>query len=115
VPTGKSRNTATTRHARGVLLQGLFHFQDDVVIHIRPRPDGRAGIAMRSKSRYVDRLFCAFNAKRIRRFFRRVAMFPRQKSRHRLPRKISGTIGALLLSARIVRSTAALLIFIDRF
>jgi uncharacterized protein (DUF1499 family) len=51
----------------------LFHFEDDVVIQIRPTPDGESLIEMRSKSRdgLGDQ---GINAKRIRHFFDRVAL-----------------------------------------
>jgi uncharacterized protein (DUF1499 family) len=51
----------------------LFHFQDDIVIVIRPTPDGESLIEMRSKSRDGKGDF-GINAKRIRRFFDRVAL-----------------------------------------
>ena len=51
----------------------LFHFQDDIVIQIRPTPDGESLIEMRSKSR-DGKGDLGVNAIRIRRFFDRVAL-----------------------------------------
>ena len=56
-----------------VATSKLFHFQDDVVIQIRPTPDGVSLIEMRSKSRDGIGDF-GVNARRIRRFFDRVAL-----------------------------------------
>lgn len=56
-----------------VATSRLFHFQDDVVIQIRPIPDGVSLIEMRSKSRDGIGDF-GVNARRIRRFFDRVAL-----------------------------------------
>jgi len=51
----------------------LFHFQDDIVIQIRPTPDGESLVEMRSKSR-DGKGDLGVNAIRIRRFFDRVAL-----------------------------------------
>jgi uncharacterized protein (DUF1499 family) len=56
-----------------VATSKLWHFQDDIVIQIRPTPDGASLIEMRSKSRDGTGDF-GVNAKRIRRFFDRVAL-----------------------------------------
>ena len=56
-----------------VVTSWLFHFEDDVVIQIRPTPDGVSLIEMRSKSRDGIGDF-GVNARRIRRFFDRVAL-----------------------------------------
>jgi len=56
-----------------VATSRLFHFQDDVVIEIRPTPDGASLVEMRSKSRDGIGDF-GVNARRIRRFFDRVAL-----------------------------------------
>lgn len=56
-----------------VATSGLFHFQDDVAIQIRPTPDGESLIVMRSKSRDGIGDF-GINARRIRRFYDRVAL-----------------------------------------
>ncbi len=56
-----------------VVTSWLFHFKDDVVIQIRPTPDGVSLIEMRSKSRDGIGDF-GVNARRIRRFFDRVAL-----------------------------------------
>lgn len=56
-----------------VATSRLFHFQDDVAIQIRPTPDGESLIVMRSKSRDGKGDF-GINAKRIRRFYDRVAL-----------------------------------------
>lgn len=51
----------------------LFHFQDDIVIQIRPTPDGESLVEMRSKSR-DGKGDLGVNAKRIHLFFDRVAL-----------------------------------------
>ncbi|MGA9723779.1 MAG: DUF1499 domain-containing protein [Candidatus Binatus sp.] len=56
-----------------VATSKLWHFNDDVVIQVRPAPDGASLIEMRSKSRDGIGDF-GVNARRIRRFFDRVAM-----------------------------------------
>ena len=56
-----------------VATSKLWHFNDDVVIQIRPTPDGASLIEMRSKSRDGTGDF-GVNAKRIKRFFDRVAL-----------------------------------------
>ena len=56
-----------------VATSRLFHFHDDVVIQIWPTPDGASLIEMRSKSRDGIGDF-GVNARRIRRFFDRVAL-----------------------------------------
>ncbi len=56
-----------------VATSKLFHFQDDVIIQIRPSPDGESLIEMRSKSRDGIGDF-GVNARRIRRFFDRIAL-----------------------------------------
>jgi uncharacterized protein (DUF1499 family) len=56
-----------------VATSKLWHFNDDVVIQVRPSPDGTSLIEMRSKSRDGIGDF-GVNAKRIKRFFDRVAM-----------------------------------------
>ena len=56
-----------------VATSKLWHFNDDVVIQVRPAPDGTSLIEMRSKSRDGIGDF-GVNAKRIRRFFDRVAL-----------------------------------------
>jgi uncharacterized protein (DUF1499 family) len=63
----------STRTLEAVASSGMFHFQDDVVIQIRPTSDGASLIEMRSKSRDGIGDF-GVNAKRIRRFFDRVAL-----------------------------------------
>ncbi len=56
-----------------VATSRLFHFEDDVVIQVRPAPDGQSLIEMRSKSRdgIGDQ---GVNARRIRRFFDRIVL-----------------------------------------
>lgn len=66
--TDPARNTL-----EAVATSRLFRFQDDVVIEIRPTPDGASLIEMRSKSRDGIGDF-GVNAARIRRFFDRVAL-----------------------------------------
>jgi uncharacterized protein (DUF1499 family) len=56
-----------------VATSKLWHFNDDVVIQVRPATDGASLIEMRSKSRDGIGDF-GVNARRIRRFFDRVAM-----------------------------------------
>jgi uncharacterized protein (DUF1499 family) len=56
-----------------VATSKLFHFNDDVVIQVRPSPDGVSLIEMRSKSRDGIGDF-GVNARRIRHFFDRVAL-----------------------------------------
>ena len=74
VPTWKITYTDTTKNTlEAVSTSRLFHFQDDVVIQIRPTPDGESLIEMRSKSRDGIGDF-GVNARRIHRFFDRVAM-----------------------------------------
>jgi len=62
-----------TNTLEAVAASKLFHFEDDVVIQIRPTPDGASLIEMRSKSRDGIGDF-GVNANRIRRFFDRVAL-----------------------------------------
>jgi uncharacterized protein (DUF1499 family) len=74
VPTWKITYTDTTKNTlEAVSTSRLFHFQDDVVIQIRPTPDGESLVEMRSKSRDGKGDF-GVNARRIRRFFDRIAM-----------------------------------------
>jgi uncharacterized protein (DUF1499 family) len=56
-----------------VATSKLWHFNDDVVIQVRPSPDGTSLVEMRSKSRDGIGDF-GVNAKRIKRFFDRVAL-----------------------------------------
>ena len=56
-----------------VATSKLWHFNDDVVIQVRPTPDGASLIEMRSKSRDGIGDF-GINARRIRRFFDRIAL-----------------------------------------
>ena len=56
-----------------VATSKLWHFNDDVVIQVRPSPDGTSLIEMRSKSRDGIGDF-GVNAKRIKRFFDRIAL-----------------------------------------
>jgi uncharacterized protein (DUF1499 family) len=62
-----------TKTIEAVATSKMFHFHDDVVIQIRPTPDGASLIEMRSKSRDGIGDF-GVNAKRIRRFYDRVAL-----------------------------------------
>ena len=74
VPTWKITYTDTTKNTlEAVSTSGLFHFEDDIVIQIRPTPAGESLVEMRSKSRDGKGDF-GINARRIRRFFDRVAM-----------------------------------------
>jgi uncharacterized protein (DUF1499 family) len=56
-----------------VATSGLFHFEDDIVIQVRPASDGVSLIEMRSKSRdgIGDQ---GVNAKRIKHFFDEIAL-----------------------------------------
>ena len=56
-----------------VATSKLFHFNDDVVIQVRPASDGTSLIEMRSKSRDGIGDF-GVNARRIKHFFDRVAL-----------------------------------------
>jgi uncharacterized protein (DUF1499 family) len=56
-----------------VATSRLWHFNDDVVIQVRPSPDGASLIEMRSKSRDGIGDF-GVNARRIRHFFDRIAL-----------------------------------------
>ena len=56
-----------------VATSKLFHFNDDVVIQVRPSSDGASLIEMRSKSRDGIGDF-GVNARRIRHFFDRIAL-----------------------------------------
>jgi len=74
VPTWKitySDPAKTTLEA--VATSWLFHFHDDIVIQIRPTPDGESLIVMRSKSRDGIGDF-GVNARRIHGFYDRVAL-----------------------------------------
>ena len=62
-----------TNTLEAVATSKLWHFNDDVVIQIRPTPDGSSLIEMRSKSRDGIGDF-GVNARRIKRFFDRVAL-----------------------------------------
>lgn len=62
-----------TKTLEVVATSKLWHFNDDVVIQIRPAPDGTSLIEMRSKSRDGIGDF-GVNARRIRHFFDRVAL-----------------------------------------
>jgi uncharacterized protein (DUF1499 family) len=62
-----------TNTLEAVATSKLWHFQDDIVIQVRPAPDGTSLIEMRSKSRDGIGDF-GVNARRIRRFFDRVAL-----------------------------------------
>jgi uncharacterized protein (DUF1499 family) len=63
----------STNTLEAVATSKLWHFQDDIVIQVRPTPDGASLIEMRSKSRDGTGDF-GVNAKRIKRFFDRVAL-----------------------------------------
>src|SRR6266478_3658721 len=74
VPTWKITYTDPSSHTlEAVSTSGLFHFQDDIVIQIRPTPDGGSLVEMRSKSRDGKGDF-GINARRIHHFFDRVAL-----------------------------------------
>ena len=68
-----TRSDSDTKTLEVVATSKLWHFNDDVVIQVRPTPDGASLIEMRSKSRDGIGDF-GVNAKRIRRFFDRVAL-----------------------------------------
>jgi uncharacterized protein (DUF1499 family) len=74
IPTWKITYSDPAKNTLEVVATSrLFHFEDDVVIQIRPTPEGESLIEMRSKSRdgIGDQ---GVNAKRIRRFYDRVAL-----------------------------------------
>lgn len=74
VPTWKITYSDPAKNSlEAVSTSKLFHFQDDIVIQIRPAPDGGSLIEMRSKSRDGKGDF-GVNAKRIHAFFDRVAL-----------------------------------------
>jgi uncharacterized protein (DUF1499 family) len=74
VPTWKITYSDPAKNVlEAVATSKLFHFQDDVIIVIRPTPDGESLIEMRSKSRDGIGDF-GVNARRIRRFQDRVAL-----------------------------------------
>jgi uncharacterized protein (DUF1499 family) len=62
-----------TNTLEAVATSKLFHFNDDIVIQVRPAPDGTSLIEMRSKSRDGIGDF-GVNAHRIQHFFDRVAL-----------------------------------------
>jgi uncharacterized protein (DUF1499 family) len=68
-----TREDSATNTLEVVATSKLWHFQDDIVIQVRPAPDGASLIEMRSKSRDGIGDF-GVNAKRIKRFFDRVAL-----------------------------------------
>jgi uncharacterized protein (DUF1499 family) len=74
IPTWQvTKSDPSTRTLEAVSTSKLFHFQDDVVIEVRPSPDGQSLIEMRSKSRDGTGDF-GVNEHRIRRFFDRIAL-----------------------------------------
>ncbi|HYL60213.1 MAG TPA: DUF1499 domain-containing protein [Candidatus Acidoferrales bacterium] len=74
VPTWKITYSDPAKNTlEAVATSNLFHFADDVVIEIRPTPDGESLIEMRSKSRDGTGDL-GVNARRIHRFFDRVAL-----------------------------------------
>ena len=74
VPTWKITYSDPTKNTLEVVAtSNLFHFADDVVIEIRATPDGESLIEMRSKSRDGTGDL-GVNARRIHRFFDRVAL-----------------------------------------
>jgi uncharacterized protein (DUF1499 family) len=68
-----TRSDPATNTLEVVATSKLWHFNDDVVIQVRPAPDGTSLIEMRSKSRDGIGDF-GVNAKRIKRFFDRIAL-----------------------------------------
>lgn len=74
IPTWKVTYSDQSKNTlEAVATSKLFHFQDDVIVQIRPSPDGESLIEMRSKSRDGKGDF-GVNARRIRRFFDRIAL-----------------------------------------
>jgi uncharacterized protein (DUF1499 family) len=74
IPTWKiTYSDPATNTLEAVATSKLWHFNDDIVIQIRPTPDGASLIEMRSKSRDGVGDF-GVNARRIRRFYDRVAL-----------------------------------------
>jgi uncharacterized protein (DUF1499 family) len=74
IPTWKiTYSDPATNTFEAVATSKMFHFNDDIVIQIRPAPDGTSLIEMRSKSRDGIGDF-GVNAKRIKRFYDRIAL-----------------------------------------
>lgn len=74
VPTWKITYSDPAKNTLEVVATSkLFHFADDVVIEIRPTPDGESLIEMRSKSRDGIGDF-GINARRIHHFYDRIAL-----------------------------------------
>ena len=74
IPTWKVTYSDQSKNTlEAVATSKLFHFQDDVIVQIRPSPDGESLIEMRSKSRDGTGDF-GINARRIHRFFDRIAL-----------------------------------------
>jgi uncharacterized protein (DUF1499 family) len=74
IPTWKVTYTEPSSNTlEAVATSKSFHFQDDIVIQVRPSPDGASLIEMRSKSRDgIGDL--GVNRRRIARFFDRMAL-----------------------------------------
>ncbi|MDO8432274.1 MAG: DUF1499 domain-containing protein [Candidatus Binatus sp.] len=74
IPTWKVTYSDPSKNTlEAVATSKLFHFQDDVIVEIRPSPDGASLIEMRSKSRDGTGDF-GVNRRRLRRFFGRIAL-----------------------------------------
>jgi uncharacterized protein (DUF1499 family) len=74
IPTWKVTYSDQSKNTlEAVATSKLFHFQDDIIVEIRPSPDGESLIEMRSKSRDGTGDF-GVNARRIHRFFDRIAL-----------------------------------------
>ena len=110
VPTWKITYSDPAKNVlEAVATSKLFHFQDDVIIVIRPTPNGESLIEMRSKSRDGIGDF-GVNAKRIQPLSSIASRWPaaRGKVEDRLLGRAAVTGALYCLSARIVRITAAL-------
>ena len=103
-----------TNTLEAVATSKLWHFNDDVVIQVRPTPDGASLIEMRSKSRDGIGDF-GVNARRIRRFFDRVALARDANDQNTGDRGRPALRATALLLERANRSHhGGVAIFVDR-
>lgn len=79
-----TRNDPSSMTLEAVATSKLFHFNDDVILQVRPGPDGGSLIVMRSKSRDGIGDF-GVNALRIHRFFDRLTLAREQADSIEMP------------------------------
>ncbi len=79
-----TRNDPSSMTLEAVATSKLFHFNDDVILQVRPAPDGGSLIVMRSKSRDGIGDF-GVNARRIRRFFDHLTLSREQADSEEMP------------------------------